>query len=67
MEGNMEVNREEILSFLAEELIKSEPKVELVKDYMAKVGLDYSEDPVERINIVLQALHFEEPRKIIKK
>ncbi len=58
-----ELNREQILSYLAEELIKPEPQVELVKDYMTQVGLNYSEDPVERINLVLQALHFEDPHK----
>ncbi len=56
-------SREEILSFLAEELIKSKPEEDIVKKYMAKVGLNYSEDPVERINLVLEALHFEEPTK----
>lgn len=58
-------SREEILSFLAEELIKQEPEEEIVKTYMSKVGLKYSDDPVERINMVLQALHFQEPDKII--
>jgi len=58
-------SREEILSFLAEELIKPQPEEDTVKSYMSKVGLEYSADPVERINLVLQALHFEEPRKTI--
>ena len=58
-------SREEILSFLAEELIKPVPKEDIVKEYMSKVGLEYSTDPVERINTVLQALHFQEPSKSI--
>ena len=58
-------SREEILSFLAEELIKPEPEEQIVKSYMSKVGLSYSDDPVERINLVLQALHFQEPEKTI--
>ena len=58
-------SREEILSFLAEELIKTEPEEEIVKSYMEKVGLAYSNDPVERINMVLQALHFQEPNQTI--
>ena len=57
--------REQILSFLAEELIKTDPKTDMVKECMQKIGLEYSDDPVERINIVLQALHFSQPDKTI--
>ena len=44
------------LELLAEELIKKTPSENNIKSYMEVTGLQYHEDPIERINIVLKAL-----------
>ncbi len=50
----------EKLEALVEELIKDVPEENRVREMMFETGLAYTEDPVQRINMVLQALHFEE-------
>lgn len=55
-----------ILEVLAEELMKDSPEERLVKECMQKAGIPDSQDPIDRINKVLMALHFEEPNKEIK-
>lgn len=47
-----------ILELLVDELTKDSPSEALVKNYMDQSGLPYVEDPVDRINMVLKALHF---------
>ncbi len=53
----------ENLEFLVEEMIKDEPEEAFIKSFMQKSGLSYSEDPIERLNTVLQALHGQKGRK----
>ncbi|MCB0421885.1 MAG: hypothetical protein KDD61_12875 [Bdellovibrionales bacterium] len=53
--------RIETLEKLVDELMKEVPEESLIKSYMEQSGLQYSKDPIGRINIVLKALHFEEP------
>lgn len=52
-------NQLDVMERLVEELLKPCPEESLVEDYMQKAGLEYNSDPIERINMVLQALHFE--------
>lgn len=59
----MEPERLVILENLVDELMKEEPEEQVVKKYMKQTGIQYSDDPVERLNLVLKALHFEEPKK----
>ena len=48
----------ELLDKLTTEVVKENPETEKVKQYMKKAGLDYSEDPIERINLVLNEIQF---------
>ena len=61
----MELDRLEVLEHLVDELMKAEPEDKVVKLYMKQTGIKYSDDPIERLNLVLQALHFTEdtPKK----
>ncbi|MCB0364007.1 MAG: hypothetical protein H6624_13320 [Bdellovibrionaceae bacterium] len=58
------MNAEELrigrLESLVEEMLKSVPCEKTVKAMMQESGIEYSSDPIERINLVLKALHFEE-------
>lgn len=47
-----------VLERLVDELIKDHPDEGVVQEGMRQVGLEYSEDPLTRINQVLHALHF---------
>lgn len=49
------------LEVLVDELLKDSPQEDIVRKQMERVGLQYQTDPVERLNKVLQALHFREP------
>ncbi len=55
------MNNENIETYehLVEELLKDQPEEKRVESYMKKVGLDYTQDPLKRINQVLMALHSE--------
>jgi hypothetical protein len=53
----------EILETLVEELLKEIPEETVVQECMSAVGLTDSKDPIDRINQVLLALHFEEIEK----
>lgn len=55
----MEPSRMNRLEALVNELLKDEPCGKTVKAMMKQTGIDYSADPVEQINLVLRALHFE--------
>lgn len=57
-----DINRETYEN-LVEELLKDQPEEKRVEAYMKKIGLDYTEDPLKRINQVLLALHSEKPTK----
>ncbi len=57
----MQLDRLEVLEHLVDELMKDQPEDKLIKQYMKQSGIKYSEDPVERLNLVLKALHFTEP------
>ena len=57
----MQLDRLEVLEHLVDELMKDQPEDKLIKQYMKQTGIKYSEDPVERLNLVLKALHFTEP------
>lgn len=59
-------DRLRVLEVLVEELIKDDPREEIVIDCMKAAGIEDSKDPIDRINKVLMALHFEEPDKEIK-
>jgi hypothetical protein len=52
-----------ILEDLVEELLKDDPREKYVEEYMSKAGIPDSKDPIDRINKVLVALHFEESGK----
>jgi hypothetical protein len=52
-----------VLEVLAEELLKDGPKETVIEKYMAQAGIPDSKDPIDRINKVLVALHFEESGK----
>jgi hypothetical protein len=54
-----------ILEVLVEELLKEEPEEGLVQKCMTQAGIPDSKDPIDRINKVLMALHFEESGKEI--
>lgn len=45
--------------------MKDEPVESVVIQCMQAVGLKDTKDPIARINQVLMALHFEEPKKEI--
>ena len=54
--------RQHLLERLVEELIEDQPKENLIQECMERVGLEYTQDFVDRINSVLEALQFEVPR-----
>ncbi len=60
---NQDLNRLLQLEDLVEELLKEEPQEEQLKIKMQNSGIPYSHDPIERINLVLRALHFEEDQE----
>jgi hypothetical protein len=51
------------LEELVEELLKDDPIESVVEKCMAQAGIPDSKDPIDRINKVLLALHFEEAGK----
>ena len=55
-----------ILETLVEELLKESPEETVVAKCMDAAGIPDSKDPIDRINKVLLALHFEETQKEIK-
>lgn len=55
-----------ILEILVDELMKDAPVESVVTECMTAAGLVDSKDPIDRINKVLMALHFEVPDKEIK-
>jgi hypothetical protein len=46
-----------LLESLVEELLKEEPAEKVVQNKMNALEIEYTEDPVERINRVLACLH----------
>lgn len=42
---------------LIDELLKDSPNLQIVESLMKQFDLPFSQDPIERMNIVLQALH----------
>lgn len=54
-----------ILETLVEELLKDDPEEKVVVQCMTKAGIPDSKDPIDRINKVLMALHFEDTKKEI--
>lgn len=55
-----------ILEILVDELMKDAPTEAVVSECMTAAGIEDSKDPIDRINKVLMALHFEVPDKEIK-
>lgn len=53
----------QILEVLVGELLKDRPKEALVQKCMSDAGIPDSKDPIDRINKVLLALHFEDSGK----
>ena len=49
--------RVEQLEVLVEELLKDHPAETIIEKQMLALEIPYTEDPVERINRVLEALH----------
>ncbi len=47
----------EKLEKLVDELMKDQPKVQLVKQLTSELGLAYSLDPVTQMNIVLNSMN----------
>jgi hypothetical protein len=54
-----------ILETLVEELLKDDPEENLEQKSMSDAGIAASGDPIDRINKVLMALHFEDTKKEI--
>lgn len=54
-----------ILETLVEELLKDSPEEKVVQNCMSAAGIHDSKDPIDRINKVLLALHFEQKDKEI--
>ena len=59
------VEKLRILETLVEELLKDDPEEKVVVQCMTKAGIHDSKDPIDRINKVLMALHFEDTKKEI--
>ena len=59
----MTTDKLRLLEELVEELLKDEPKESIVEQCMVQAGIPDSKDPIDRINKVLLALHFEESGK----
>ena len=57
MENKSVAEKVRKLELLVEELLKDHPSEESIKNKMTELELNYTEDPVERINRVLEALH----------
>lgn len=64
-ERTLDAGKLEILEILVEELLKDSPEEALVQKCMTDAGLEDTRDPIDRINKVLLALHFEENQKEI--
>ena len=58
---NIDVN---FMEELTNEVIKKKPEEAKLKSYMKKAGLKYSEDPIERIDIVLKQMQFIENEEL---
>ena len=54
---NITTDRVDRLEALVEELLKDDPAEDFVKQQMENLKIEYSQDPVERINRVLEVLH----------
>ncbi len=59
----MTIDKLNILETLVEELLKDAPEEKVVRTCMSAAGIPDSKDPIDRINKVLLALHFEEKDK----
>lgn len=62
----MTIDKLNILETLVEELLKETPEEKVVQTCMVKAGIPDTKDPIDRINKVLLALHFEEKDKELK-
>ena len=60
------VEKLRILEILVEELLKDDPIEKVVTNCMTQAGIPDSKDPIDRINKVLMALHFEDTKKEIQ-
>ena len=60
------VEKLRILEILVEELLKDDPVEKVVTHCMTQAGIPDSKDPIDRINKVLMALHFEDTKKEIQ-
>ena len=49
--------KQEALEKLVDELMKDQPRRQLVKELTAELGMDYSVDPVTQMNTVLQSMN----------
>lgn len=58
--GNERDAEFETLENLVDELAKPKPQEERIRSYMRQVGLEYTDDPIEQLNCVLQALETKE-------
>jgi hypothetical protein len=61
----MTIDKLNILETLVEELLKETPEEKVVRNCMSAAGIPDSKDPIDRINKVLLALHFEQKDKEI--
>ena len=59
--ADISVSRVVLLSELVDELMKDSPCDKAVRDYMKRVGLEYSEDSIELLSSVLHAIQNERP------
>jgi hypothetical protein len=60
---NTQEDKLRVLETLVDELLKEVPAEEVVTSCMNAAGIPDSKDPIDRINKVLLALHFEEKQK----
>lgn len=65
--GEVEQDRIRTLEILVDELIKETPQEDVIKENMQRIGLSYKVDPVDRLNMVLEALDFRESSQSSKK
>lgn len=49
--------KQEDLETLVDELMKEQPNKQMVKKLSAKLGMDYSVDPLTQMNTVLQSMN----------
>ena len=54
----MQINEKQLeFQLLVDELMKTKPNQDRVKDLTSKLGLPYRQDPIEQLDFVLKSAH----------